>query len=129
MIKYVVIDKETGKDTSTCKVYKIKDTKYKIYGNCGQYLIEDKPTYKEQFKAKEQECEELKKSILRKCPNCGEEYLNYKGVELYDRNYDLKQALTDIKEIAEAESYLSPQSTRLLVHKILQKISEVENDK
>ena len=38
------------------------------------------------------------------------------------------QTLTEIKEIAEAESYLSPQSTRLLVHKILQKISEVEDE-
>lgn len=37
-----------------------------------------------------------------------------------------KNCLSEIKEIAEAESYLSPQSTRLLVHKILQKISECE---
>ena len=41
----------------------------------------------------------------------------------------LIQTLNKIKEIAEAESYLSPQSTRLLVHKILQKISEVEDEK
>lgn len=40
----------------------------------------------------------------------------------------LKQTLAEIKEIAEAESYLSPQSTRLLVHKILQKISEYKGD-
>ena len=29
-------------DTSTCKVYKIQDTKYKMYGNCGliaEYFI------------------------------------------------------------------------------------------
>lgn len=36
----------------------------------------------------------------------------------------LATCIEQIKEIAEAESYLSPQSTRLLVHKILQKISE-----
>ena len=40
--------------------------------------------------------------------------------------YKLEQTLTEIKEIAEAESYLSPKTTRLLVHKILQKISECE---
>ena len=59
-----------------------------------------------------------------------EEHANYlitqATVLLREENYKLKQTLTEIKEIAEAESYLSPQSTRLLVHKILQKISEVE---
>ena len=50
-------------DSSNCKVYKIEDTKYKIYGNCGQFLIEDKPTYKEQLKRKEQECERLKNEL------------------------------------------------------------------
>ena len=45
---------------SNCKVYKIKDTKYKIYGNCGQYLIEDKPTYKEQVKQAEQKLEKIR---------------------------------------------------------------------
>lgn len=38
----------------------------------------------------------------------------------------LATCIEQIKEIVEAESYLSPQSTRLLVHKILQKISKVE---
>ena len=42
--------------------------------------------------------------------------------------FKYKQTLTEIKEIAEAESYLSPQSTRLLVHNILNKISEVIKD-
>lgn len=50
-------------DSAKCKVYKIEDTKYKICGNYGQFLIEDKPTYKEQLKRKEQECEELKKYL------------------------------------------------------------------
>ena len=64
------------------------------------------------YKAKEQECDELKK--------------NYFTV-IQQRN-KAEQTLTEIKEIAEAESYLSPQSTRLLVHKILQKISECEGN-
>lgn len=50
-------------DETNIFVYKIKDIKYKIYGNCGQYLIEDKPTYKEQLKRKEQECEYLKNCL------------------------------------------------------------------
>ena len=59
--------------------------------------------------------------------------LIFAGVEtsnrlLIEKNNKLKQTLTEIKEIAEAESYLSPQSTRLLVHKILQKISECEDN-
>ena len=45
--------------------------------------------------------------------------------DLQIENDKLKQTLTEIKEIAKAESYLSPQSTRLLVHNILQKINEV----
>ena len=50
-------------DTSTYKVYKIKDTKYKIYGNCGEYLIEDKPTYKEQVKQAEQKLERIRQML------------------------------------------------------------------
>ena len=49
-------------------------------------------------------------------------------IKATNKNNKLSKTLTEIKEIAEAESYLSPQSTRLLVHNILQKISEVEND-
>ena len=48
--------------------------------------------------------------------------MNYQLLQEYDK---MKQTLAEIKEIAKAESYLSPQSTRLLVHNILQKISEV----
>ena len=48
-------------EKSTCQVVKITDTAYKIYGNLGQYLIEDKPTYKELFKQKSEECESYKK--------------------------------------------------------------------
>lgn len=49
----------------------------------------------------ETENEELKKSVLKQCPNCGEEYLNPKGAELYDENNQLKQALTEIKQLLE----------------------------
>lgn len=44
---------------SNAQVYKIEDMKYKIYGNSGQYLIEDKPTYKELFQAEQEKVKEL----------------------------------------------------------------------
>lgn len=47
-------------ETSNAQVYRIEDTKYKIYGNAGLYLIEDKPTYKELFQAEREKVKELK---------------------------------------------------------------------
>ena len=60
-------------------------------------------TYKleQQLKHKEQECEELKKTIMYKCPQCGEVYLSPIGASLYEENKKLKQTLTEIKEITE----------------------------
>ena len=111
--------------------------------------------YYKQLKRKEQECEELKK-IINEAKNSKLDLNSFFAIEatvgeyqleldqlkakhkeavndllsiqykLADSNTNLRQTLTEIKEIAEAESYLSPQSTRLLVHKILQKISECE---
>jgi hypothetical protein len=76
--------------------------------------------------SKEQECNRLK------AENDELEDLNTRldnQREAYWKEYQkLSKTLIEIKEIAEAESYLSPQSTRLLVHKILQKISEVKDD-
>lgn len=64
----------TCNDISTCKVYKIEDTKYKIFGKCGQFLIEDKPTYKEQLAREKQKLGKIKE-ILKihkdsKCAIC-----------------------------------------------------------
>ena len=47
----------------TDKVYKIEDTKFKIFGNCGQFLLEDKPTYKEQLVRKTAECEKYEQAL------------------------------------------------------------------
>lgn len=52
----------------------------------------------DQFKV---ENEELKKNIMYKCPQCGDEYLSPIGASLYEENNKLKQILTEIKEIAE----------------------------
>ena len=40
---------------------------------------------------KEQECEELKKTVMYKCPQCGEEYLSPIGASLYEENNNLKE--------------------------------------
>lgn len=55
-------------DESDIDVVKIEDTKYKVFGVIGQFLIEDKPTYKEQLQRKEQECEELKEQLQTNQP-------------------------------------------------------------
>ena len=82
------------------------------------------------YREKDQECEELKKTIMYKCPQCGEEYLSPIGASLYEENNKLEQTLAEIKEIAEEEVH-----TRMLFadkksfcdfNKILQKISECE---
>ena len=41
------------------------------------------------LKRKEQECEELKKTIMYKCPQCGDEYLSPIGASLYEENNKL----------------------------------------
>ena len=104
------------------------------------------------LKAKEQECEELKakfelfktsnqttidqlkaenedlkKSVLQECPNCGEEYLNYKGAALYFENSDLKQALAEIKEFCIDHTQLIHDAYPYL-NIILDKINEVEDE-
>ena len=41
--------------------------------------------------------EELRKNILLKCPNCGEEYLSPEGAALYEENTNLKKRLRDVE--------------------------------
>ena len=56
-------------------------------------------TFKQQLDQLKAENDDLKKTILQECPQCGEEYLTPKGAELYDENEKLKQVLQEIKEI------------------------------
>ena len=111
--------------------------------------------YFKQLKPKEQECEELKKTVMYKCPQCGEEYLSPIGASLYEENNNLKeekakyyqqtldveiqinellQTLAEIKEIAEENIRIADLEglngvyRRGLAKQILQKISEVENE-
>lgn len=83
----------TYNNISTGKVYKIEDTKFKIYGKCGQFLVEDKLTYKEQLARKTAECELLETQL--------ESY--YIGEpKLIQRNQELEQECEQIKEKYEA---------------------------
>ena len=52
-----------------------------------------------QLARKTQECEELKKTVLTKCPNCNSEYLTSKGIELYEENKKLKKECEELKEV------------------------------
>ena len=104
--KQIIID---GVDISKCKHYD------EVFNYCDQSYLgeggllkntknpkrcECSPNcYYKQLKRKEQECEELKKNIMYKCPQCGEEYLSPIGASLYEENNKLKQTLTEIKEI------------------------------
>lgn len=99
MDKQIIID---GVDVSECKKL--------MQGIVPFGCMEDRKTcgckynpncHYKQLKRKEQECEELKKTIMYKCPQCGDEYLSPIGASLYEENYKLKQTITDIKEIAE----------------------------
>ena len=56
---------------------------------------------KEIIEAKEQECEELKKGVIKQCPNCGEQYLNQIGAELYEKCEALKKQLEQQEALTE----------------------------
>lgn len=83
-------------DVSTCKVYKIEDTKYKIYKS-GLYLIEDKPTYKEQVQAQALELEKVKEKLLSKEQECEESKQYAQDV------YDFWQSLIESFNILQDE--------------------------
>lgn len=127
------------------------------YYNCANCPDCDFKKLSQQLKTKEQECErwksnfngkvsaieellkqldqlkgeneELKKTIMYKCPQCGEEYLSPIGASLYEENEKLKQTLTEIKEIAENAYCLTNGTNKDMANfakQILQKISECE---
>ena len=60
---------------------------------------------------------QLNNTVVQKCPQCGEVYLNPVGAKLYE-------TLTEIKEIAEEKANVND----WLALEILQKISEVEDE-
>lgn len=121
----------------------LQGEKIKLEQECEQQKAEfelfktSNQTTIDQLKA---ENEDLKKSVLQECPNCGEEYLNYKGAALYFENSDLKQTLAEIKEICKTnvckhcyskfkvdDNYCKSRKN-CDCYNILQKINEVENE-
>lgn len=66
------------------------------------------------------ENDELRKTVMQKCPQCGEIYLNPIGAKLYE-------ALTEIKEIAQYDVHTTRTDLCLKLNWIKKKISEVEN--
>lgn len=127
--KQIIID---GVDVSGCPYYIDSD------GSCSSHdcecikCIHNVCFYKD-YKAKEQECEELK-NIINEAKNSKLDLKSFLVGEAVQNEYEqqlnkLKQTLTEIKEIAEQISLpmgTGKSSNRvILANKILQKISEV----
>ena len=47
------------------------------------------------------ENEELKKTVMTKCPLCGEGFLTPIGAELYEQNNNYRSVLEEVREIAD----------------------------
>lgn len=77
-----------------------------------------------QLKAKEQECEELKKGVLERCPNCGEEYLNPVGTELYEENERYKHTLDILEDVC--RNLLDDADFRSVAESLLKIIDEAK---
>lgn len=93
----------------------------------------------------EQECEEFKNTVMKKCPQCGEVYLNPIGCELYEQINQLKsdnkhlnglldQALKELEEhreiLEKVRDYCNkyPQNSIGFKQQILQICDEVNKD-
>lgn len=93
---------------SKTKCQIIEDCPDFMYGCCQKYLDGDCSAHKcdlkiirelqQKLQEKEQECEELKRGIVKQCPICGEQFLSHIGAELFEENTRLKQALDEIEE-------------------------------
>lgn len=117
-------------NASPCEVYRLKE-KYKLFGNLGEYLIEDKPTYKEMFLAKEQECERLKKQYnCYACGTCkGRE--DYKNIKRHCENaisqiHKYQQAFDSFEDIC--RNLLDDEYVRNIANSLLDIINKVNGD-
>lgn len=70
-------------DETSIDVIKIEDTNYKVFGEYGHLLIEDKPTYKEQLENSEARIKELKEKLT---------------VEEM-KNFDLREEIKELKDL------------------------------
>ena len=85
----------------------------------------------ELLKCKTAECEELKEELksrtLAKCPNCNEEYLNYRGCELYEELQAEKEKVKELEkelELNTANAVVVDYAARL--HEYKQALEEIE---
>ena len=111
--------KPYAKETSciACKEHNTKLNFCKNNPNC----------YFKQLSRKTAECEELKKTVLTKCPNCNSEYLTPKGIELYEENRKLEQKCCELT--VENEKLRSSLSNSLIFRFAIQAIkSNVKYD-
>ena len=74
---------------------------------------------------KEQECEELKKTVMYKCPQCGEEYLSPIGASLYEENYQLKAENDELKRQHQGDKGLIT-STGKMNYQLLQEYDKLK---
>ena len=93
------------KDNPNCYYKQLQKEKFENLNNrqmveSAENLIYENSELYKNLKEKEQECEELKNTVLTKCPNCNSEYLTPKGIELYEENQNLKQECEELKERA-----------------------------
>lgn len=58
-----------------------------------------------QLARKTQECEELRKTVLTKCPECGSEYLTPAGLVLFMEADHYRRALEEIEAVCRADTY------------------------
>ena len=122
----------TYNNISTGKVYKIEDTKFKIYGKCGQFLVEDKLTYKDQLARKTAECELLETQL--ESYYIGEAKLVQRNQELEQECEELngkyKNVLDLAKQNADANEYCLQEleQENIRYRKALEEIEEIVNE-
>lgn len=91
------------KDNPNCYYKQLQKEKFENLNNrqmveSAENLIYENSELYKNLKEKEKEYEELKNTVLTKCPNCNSEYLTPKGIELYEENQNLKQECEELKK-------------------------------
>ncbi len=90
-------EKQENKDLTFKCIFAEQEAKE--HKNSAEERLEIINALNDDYKRLQAENEELKNSILKQCPNCGSEFLNPKGCELYEENHRYKQALETIGEV------------------------------
>lgn len=99
--------------TSIIDVVKIENINYKVFGEYGQYLIEDKPTYKEQLRTAQARVKELEEKL-----KIAKEALQY-----YADGEDIGEAKL---QCSDAWRYIVDDNHTDIAKQALQKMKEVK---